>query len=208
MTIRTMIAALLLAVPVSGSAQQIDLMLNGGIARTSLAVDPTEGEDLDGGTGLALGMGGMVSFTDHVGFRLSWQYMARSASITDADLPGLVVNVDTENLELVPMLALRSGSVYLLAGPYFGYPHMCDISDTADGRTISAECGDEVEFRDTDFGVVGGIGLRMPLAGIGIFVEATYALGLSEIDDNAEIAIKNRALAVQVGLSYTLGGTR
>jgi len=208
MTIRPLLAALLLAVPVSGSAQQVDLMLNGGIALTSLAVDPTEGEDLDGGTGLALGMGGMVSLTDHVGVRFSWQYMARSASITDADLPGLVVNVDTENLELVPMLALRSGNVYLLAGPYFGHQHMCDISATVDGRTISAECGDEVEFRDTDFGVVGGIGLRMPLGGIGTFVEATYALGVSEIDDTAEIAIKNRALAIQVGLSYTLDSSR
>jgi len=74
----------------------------------------------------------------------------------------------------------------LLAGPYFGYQHMCDISATAEGRTISAECGDEVEFRDTDFGVVGGIGLRMPLAGIGTFVEATYALRVSEIDDTAK----------------------
>ena len=76
---------------------------------------------------------------------------------------------------------------------------------------MSIDCDDsefEIEVKDVDFGAMAGAGLHIGVTGnLSLVVEGFYNLGLTNIDDSGdEDTVKNRAIYVLAGLSFSVGG--
>lgn len=74
--------------------------------------------------------------------------------------------------------------IQLLAGPELGFPLVKEIetTETIDGESENFK-GD-AELASLDFGLTFGAGLKFPVGAIGIFVEPSYYLGLTNSDDS------------------------
>lgn len=94
-------------------------------------------------------------------------------------------------------------SVYMLVGPSMAFNTKCEGSYSG---VILSESFNETEGCDSksfDFGITGGIGTEMAISeGMTFSVELLYTLGLLSIEGED---IKNRAIALQVGVGFPIG---
>ena len=111
-------------------------------------------------------------------------------------------------------------SVYLLAGPAFGFETACEASIDGyfflrDPVTITESCGEGSGRSRTDFGLAAGVGVRARLDGkLGVSAGLLHTSGLTEVfeaDEEAAVAeegdtgheaARNRVLTIRVGLTY------
>ena len=95
----------------------------------------------------------------------------------------------------------------MLAGPAVAFNVKCGIVSEAESVTRKADCGEaDINARAVDFGITGGIGTEMAISeGMTFSVELLYTLGILSIDEEYGDDIKNRAIALQVGVGFPIG---
>lgn len=152
------------------------------------------------------GLVGGVFVRIPVGSRLAVQpealYSRKGAKV---DLPIGEVGIALDYLELgLPLRAdlMETSSIrpYLFAGPYAGVKLNAELALRV---IINIDTDIDERVRDTDFGVLGGGGLRFDAGSTNLDLEARYSWGLTRVnEDLAGQDVKNRVLSVLAGVSF------
>ena len=182
---------------------QTTLAIQGGMSRAS-ASGNFDGADVDARTGIKLGASATIPIQDKFSLRLGGDYVQKGYGLS-ADLEGLSISADVSldyielsGLGVVNLTPLESAaSVYVLAGPAIGINVKCEAA--------GEDCGDDGDGPKTlDLGITGGIGTEMAMSeGMTFSVELLYTLGLLSIAEGEDV--KNRAIALQVGVGFPIG---
>ena len=143
-----------------------------------------------------------------VGIALSAGYTERGTGFTADALPE---EVDFNfRLGYIELAALGKASLgtgpYLLAGPNLGLMVSCTASVSAEGSSVSADCGADQEdpFKIFDVGVSGGAGMSFDVVDFHMVVEALYGFGIFNISDVPDDSAMNRGLMIRVGADWVL----
>lgn len=101
-------------------------------------------------------------------------------------------------------LAPGKGSTrpYLMGGPFINYLVSARLIYTASGNGHSYTDSDDVSesINEMDIGFTFGGGIRFDL----FFVEARYALGLSNVEKDSDVETLNRSFQFMAGISAPL----
>ena len=135
-----------------------------------------------------------VDFADVAFFRTGLLYAGRGAQTTES---GVNVKVKLRYVELPLMLG----------GVHVAFKTACDFEGSSGGITESAACDDPNlgggDFASTDFAILGGGGLLMPVGTGDLTLDARYALGLTKIEKSSDV--KNRGFTLGVGFMIPIG---
>lgn len=179
---RFALATLLMFTLVSPAHAQLRLHALGGAGSSTVLLEDEDAEDAGHKFGYHAGAGLTVPLWFDIGLRFDASYVQKGAAL-DASQPGVTIeaDVDLAYFEFAPSVTFGDEYVYAMGGAWFAYKASCDISITAAGMSREEECGDDtLDFKDTDFGVVGGLGMRVPLtAGLTLGLEGIYSAGLA-----------------------------
>jgi hypothetical protein len=119
--------------------------------------------------------------------------------------------IEVPVLVVLPIGAGTSIAPFVYAGPAFSFEVGCSVAFSAGGFEGSGDCdeGDvegPAERKKLDVGIMGGLGLAIPMGPGAITLEGRYNFGLMNLNDSSEGgSIKNRSGAVLVGYSIPLG---
>ncbi len=182
---------------------QTTIGIRGGMSRAS-ASGNFDGADVDARTGIKLGASATIPIQDKFSLRLGGDYVQKGYGLS-ADLEGLSVSADI-SLDYIELSGLgvvnltppeSAASVYVLAGPAIGINAKCEAA--------GEDCGDGDDGPKTlDLGITGGVGTEMAMSeGMTFSVELLYTLGLLSIAEGEDV--KNRAIALQVGVGFPIG---
>jgi hypothetical protein len=82
----------------------------------------------------------------------------------------------------------------------------CEWKTEISGSPVRISCDDPgFEIQAVDFGVMGGLSLKVPLSERTSLVgDSFYALGLRSVGEGGD-SVKNRAFSVSLGLAFLLG---
>lgn len=169
------------------------------------------GSDADGSDSHAdFAIGGQLDYDlgPEAFFRTGLVYSRRGAETTDA---GTNVKVKISYLEVPLLVGYRvstSSGVkpYLMGGGQLGFKLGCTFEGSQGGVTASIACDDPSlggDFSSTDFAVVGGAGLEMPVGLSHVTIDVRYVVGLMKIEKSSEI--KNRGFTFGVGFMMPIG---
>ncbi|HKW10261.1 MAG TPA: porin family protein [Gemmatimonadaceae bacterium] len=95
---------------------------------------------------------------------------------------------------------------YIMGGGQFGIKVGCLFEGRNGSASATVACEDPNiggDFESTDFSVVGGAGIAMPVGLDRFVVDVRYAVGLMKIERNSEI--KNRGFTFGMGLMIPVG---
>ncbi len=182
---------------------QTTIGIRGGMSRAS-ASGNFDGADVDARTGIKLGASATIPIQNKFSLRLGGDYVQKGYGLS-ADLEGLSVSADI-SLDYIELSGLgvvnltppeSAASVYVLAGPAIGINAKCEAA--------GEDCGDGDDGPKTlDLGIIGGVGTEMAMSeGMTFSVELLYTLGLLSIAEGEDV--KNRAIALQVGVGFPIG---
>lgn len=170
------------------------------------------GSDAEGADSRAdFAVGGQVDIAtqQEVFFRTGLIYSRRGFETTDN---GTTVNFKINYLE-IPLLVgysvPTSGGVrpYLMGGGQLGFKVGCSFEGSNGGVTASIGCDDPNlgggDFSSTDFAIVGGAGLALPVGLSHLMVDIRYAVGLMKIEKSSQI--KNRGFTFGLGFMMPIG---
>ena len=198
-----LLLALCIVLPASA---QVHLGVLGGLNLANLSVDPDEGVDLSSRT--AFGFGGVLDYGlgEYIALHLEPMYLQKG---TEAKEEGVDVEVKLAYLEVPLMLKYAFGTgdtkPYVMAGPTIGFNLSAKVKVSAGGVSDEEDVKDET--KSVDFGLGFGAGVSLPIGNNSIFVEARYALGLTDInDDSADPTdIKTKGIQIFAGITFPLG---
>ena len=200
------------------------LAIHGGMNRATLSgSDPDD--EVNSRNGLKIGAAATVPVTDQFGLQLGLAYAQKGARLS-ADLEGdgdfeieitgaaLSTTIKLDYIEVSALgkvsvpLGESSASMHVLAGPVVAFNTKSEANVPIFGTVDLSEA-----VKGTDFGLAGGIGAEIPVSeGMTLSIAALYTLGLrstaKDSDDEDlewEGDVKNRALTVQIGLSFPMG---
>ncbi len=197
---------------------QTAIGIRGGMSRATIGGEDAseEGVDVDARIGIKLGASATIPIQDKFSLRLGGDYVQKGWS---ADSEGLSADTSLDYIELSGLGVVNltppesAASVYVLAGPAVAFNTKCESSYSgvflSENETES--CGEA--SKNFDFGITGGIGTEMAISeGMTFSVELLYTLGLlsisekgDDIEEGSDIDIKNRAIALQVGVGFPIG---
>lgn len=188
---------------------QVALHLLGGLSSSTVLLEDDAG-DTGRKFGYHAGAGLTVPLAPGIGLRFDALYAQKGAAL-DFSEPGVTVeaDVDLAYFELAPSITVGDDRVYLIGGPWFAFKTDCEIGISAAGMSVEQECGENtLDIKDTDYGVAGGLGARIPLvAGLMLGLEGIYSTGLGNVtadDDDSEA--KHQSLRGRVVISLPIGG--
>jgi len=116
------------------------------------------------------------------------------------------LKLDYIEIPVLVKYVVQSASVepFFYAGPYLGLKASAKGEVTADveGFGGQTETEDLEDVKSTDFGVVFGAGVSLPLGSIDLIVDGRYTLGLSSISEDLTESVKNGVLSILVGIGF------
>lgn len=151
-------------------------------------------------TGFHVGAVAEIKFNEKFSIQPEVVYSAQGAKYTQSfPVLGTVetsLNNDYINIPILAKYYIVDG-FSLEAGPQIGF--LVKSESKVEGSNASVTTDSKNDFKSTDFGL--GVGLAYDLP-VGLFVNARYNLGLSDIRANTSSgdAIKNNV--IQVGIGY------
>lgn len=184
--------------------------LNGGLSLSSLAGDDTE--DFESSVGLKAGATATFPLSGNVGLQVGAAFAEKGADFEDTDLEG---SIAFDYIEVPVMLRLGipvDGNIapHVAVGPAIGFLIGCEISESFEGVSFSADCEEaELETKSIDFGVMANAGVSIATSDkFSVTVDVAYNLGLSSILDgptDEEIPdVTNRAWSFLLGVAFPI----
>ncbi len=186
---------------------QTAIAIQGGLSRAT--VGGNDAENADARIGITLGASATIPIQDKFSLRLGGNYVQKGAKTEEEGLEGKL-NADYIELSGLGVFNLApsesQASVYMLVGPSVAFNTKCEgsVSGTilSESINISSDCGEET--KSFDLGITGGIGTEMAMSeGMTFSVELLYTLGILSIAEGEDV--KNRAIALQVGVGFPIG---
>lgn len=146
-------------------------------------------------TGFHVGAVAEIKFNEKFSIQPEVVYSAQGTKTVINNIQGNV-NIDYINVPILAKYYIVDG-FSVEAGPQVGFLVKAEGKGDVNGVSVSSDIKDNL--KSTDFGL--GVGLAYDLP-VGLFVNARYNLGLSDIRANTSSgdAIKNNV--IQVGIGY------
>ena len=161
----------------------------------------------DAGSRTSFLAGGFVWFPLSRQFALEPEllYVRKGAETTIEDVTGTLA-LDYIEIPLLAQIRFPSQDVtpYILLGPAFSFRTGCKLSIESGEAELSADCeaeGVDVGIKDTDFSLIGGLGLEVQ----NFMVSLRYDHGLSQLPSEGDGSVYNRAIAITFGYAFRLG---
>jgi hypothetical protein len=131
-------------------------------------------------------------------------YTMKGASAHDLDDPASTGKLSMNYIE-IPVLArfeLAAATTgpkpYIYAGPALAFKTSCNFEVNDQGFNLSADCSQfesaGLEFKSTDFSLLGGIGVAFKTSGHTVSIAARYDHSLSKLTD--QIDLKHRVISL------------
>jgi Outer membrane protein beta-barrel domain len=187
------ISALAVALFCSILHAEVSMNVGGGLNMSSSNSKAEEGVELSSRFGFNLGVG--VDFFVNEMFAVSPGISIESRGETsefsfEDDIFGSYTGEGSANFLYlqIPVLAkvqfpVGPAFLQLIAGPEIGFPLSKEVEFkvTSDGETETIK--DDSELSAIDLGLTLGAGFKYPLGAVGLFVEPSYYLGLTNSND-------------------------
>ena len=172
-----------------------------GIVNSSFRGDDAD----DAGSRTSFLAGGFVWFPLSRQFALEpeLQYARKGAETTIEDVTGTLA-IDYVEIPVLGQIRFPGQNVtpYLVLGPAFSFKAGCKLSIESEDVELSTDCGDaDVGVSDTDFSLIGGLGIEMQ----NFMVSLRYDHGLSRLPSEGDGDVYNRAIAITFGYAFRLG---
>ena len=186
---------------------QAQLEFSGGMNLSQLS-GALNGADLQGaanqagmvfGIDLVIPMGGLG-----LNLGVDWSQKGVEDIFTDPGTQQEVLRlIDLEYIEVpihvrIPVVSAGPATIHLVLGPTFGFRIGCDVTE---GLAVTQKCADLAngpDFKKTDIGGTGGLGISFGLGGI-LYAgfDVRYTTGMTSINNISTDALKNRTLTIQ-----------
>lgn len=173
-------SAFALALVMTTSAQTFKLGAKAGANFASLNGDGADELGLDGLTSFHFGAVAEIGISDKFAFQPELLYSAQGGSVADIEF-----NLDYITVPLLAKFKVGSGFA-IEAGPQVGFL----VNDEVLGVDLNAD--------SFDFGFNAGVSYKLPANGL--FFQARYNIGLSEIAEDADT--RNGVFQVSVGYFF------
>jgi hypothetical protein len=202
---------MLLAVAASpGLAQQMmSIGVKGGltVSNVSATLDGTN-VDTDNRTGY--NVAGVLSMAVSPTFSVAveGQVVGKGFGVSDST-SGVTSGLDLLylNFPILAVLTLPSKpdqvfAARLFAGPDIGFRMTCDIVPF-EGQSGTGVC-DPQQAKSLDFGLKAGAGLKIGKGQGGFILDVAFDFGLTDINEDSNVSVKNRAFLVSVGYIWPI----
>ncbi len=191
---------------ISAFAQETTFGVKAGVNFSSIGGDDTE--EIDGRTGFHVGGLAEIMFTDQFGIQPELLYSMQGA--TSEDTPSGISIKEELKLDYLTLPVLAKYKFTpgwnLHLGPQIGFllnaKNESEVFYEGETESESEDLKDYVS--SIDFGLSGGFGYELDM---GVFFDARYYLGLSDInDDNEELdsdySVHNNVIQLSVGYKF------
>lgn len=200
-----MLAAIAVLSLTTAQAQGVSFGAKAGVNFASIGGDETEG--IDGRTGFYVGALVEIPVNDFFSVQPEVVYSAQGAKSEFSEMIAgetfsgeSVIKLDYINIPIIGKFYVVEG-LSLEVGPQIGF----NINATDDfevsglGMTESGEEDISDFVSGTDFAIAAGAAYKLEN---GLFFSARYNVGLSDINDDAEIDVSNQNNVIQVGAGF------
>lgn len=205
----------LLLFVVSGlSAQDRVIGVKGGFNIADLDI---EDEDTDTRTGFVGGVYGKFGINEVFSIQPEVLFSQKGASETEAgtELEFMFDYIEIPVLLVYSFPVENSGfSPSLYVGPAVSFESKCEVEASEPGVSLTVDC-DEVEnvsdgevvidTKGTDFGLVFGGGIDITAGSAVLVFDVRYNYGLTDILDEGDVEVKNRAFSIMGGIGFPIG---
>ena len=187
----------------SSLAQETTFGVKAGVNFASAGGDVSE--EVDGRTGFHVGGLAEIMFTEKFGIQPELLYSMQGAT-SEYGESGITLKeelkLDYLNLPVLAKYKFAPGwNVHL--GPQIGFllNAESEIEASMDGETVTETEDIKNYISSVDYGLSGGLGYELEM---GIFFDARYYLGLSDIsdDNNADESVQNNVIQLSVGYKF------
>ncbi len=194
--------ALVAATATSPLAAQSTFGVVGGFASSNITVSGGGiSASFDSRTGFAAGVSMAHPISSDFEFAPELLFIQKGTKIVNgSSSAGLKLGY----VELPLLFRAKFGSgetrPFVIAGPAVGLKASCSVKGSDGGTSVSADCGNEIELKSADFGVMFGAGVAHQRFSASV----RYDLGLSNIAKNptAGTSAKNRTILALLGVSF------
>ena len=206
------ILAVLTVIAVLPASAQISLGVLGGLNLANLNMDEGDMGDAEFASRTVFGFGGILdySISENVALRLEPMYLQKGADIVvDGYDDQFIVKLSYFEVPMMFKYSFGSDNVnpYIMAGPSIGFLLEAKTEVIVSG--VSEETDIKDETSNVDFSLGFGAGVSLPMGNNSIFVDARYALGLTNIVDDPDAPdddVKNKGIQIFAGISFPVGG--
>jgi|GEM_PF-1691516 len=183
----------------------VDISAKGGLSLSSQAASNSGGTSINdyssagigylGGLGVDIGLGPVGVLVDVLYARRSYEFGAGSL-LNNSSIKVSSLHLPVQaRFSIIPMLSLTAGVYYaMVLGDGGRYNSSGDKVGTVAFSGAAA----------SDFGLVGGVGVALPLAVTTLSLEARYNYGLKNTSDSpvGDASTKNRSIDLLVGVTF------
>jgi opacity protein-like surface antigen len=201
--------AALLTIGFTAQAQEIKYGIKAGLNLADWGMDA---ENTNVRPGLNVGVLAEINFTENFAIQPEVVYSQQGTKLTVNTFTYNQPPYTTEYTSKLDYINVPIAAKYYIidglsiqAGPQVGF--LINAKDRVEvpesiGGDISVEQDAKDGYKKVDFSILGGIGYDLPL---GIFVQARYTYGLSNINDDKEtsdVKLSNNVISFSVGYKF------
>lgn len=195
-----LIGMLTLMAPPTQAQLVVDIGVIGGVNYAGASLD-ADGVEFDDSNIFRLGFGLVLDagLKQGPGLRIEPMFLQKGFEVSSSK-----IKLSYLEVPVLLRLAIDGGmaKLYVMGGPSVGL--LLSARESQDGEFGSDEDVKD-DYKNFDFGLIGGAGISIPMNMIAFFIEGRYALGLSDILDFDQVKVKNRGLQVFSGITLHLG---
>ena len=210
--INTILVVFFTVITVLPASAQVSLGVLGGLNIANLKLDQGDMEGAEFSTRTVFGFGCVLDYdlSQNIALRLEPMYLQKGADIEWEGYEGeFIIKLSCLEVPLMFKYSLSSDNInpYFMAGPSIGFNLSAKTEASSIG--VSEETDIKDETQSIDFSLDFGAGVSAPMGNNSIFLEARYALGLTNIiDDPAspDDDVKTNGIQFLAGITFPLGG--
>ncbi len=204
---KLLLFAVLACLSVVATAQEEGIRFGAKAGVNLAGVSGDNTDNLEGKAGIHIGALVEVPISDKFAFQPELLYSAQGYKLdTSIDIAGIVTKTETTmqinyiNIPLMLKYYVAQG-FSLQAGPQVGFLTSAEAEAKVSIAGISQSADTDVKdaFKGLDFGLNFGLGYQLAM---GIFLDARYNLGLSDINDVDGSDIENKNAVIQLSVGY------
>ncbi|MBP2833533.1 PorT family protein [Aquimarina sp. U1-2] len=206
---KILVFAVLASLGIVATAQEENIRFGAKAGVNFASIGGDETDDLDGRTSFHLGAIVEIPISEKFAFAPELLYSSQGAKFDDFEFDSTsgeefsTENTIRLNYINVPLMAkfYAAEGFSLQAGPQIGF--LTSAKEKVEGEGIDAEEDIDEFYKSIDLGLNFGAGYQLPA---GIFFDARYNLGLSDLADDREDGddnrISNNVFQISVGYKF------